>query len=478
MEFGHRRTVAYGRTAARRHRRSRVSAVHVLQRSGVRRRRRSGALGCEHDARLSRTAQRADRAGDGRVAPYGRLPQTRARQRRRPDADVRRDVGLRRQHRPRARFHRDVDAPAYFRRRRGADDVSYGRTLRPERSRESHVSPVCAGRGAPRRVRCDAPALLAETAPERRDEIEFYLDEAEAQILSGAAEPSRHAGRNRGGAGDSVGGRQRALRRGPQEAARDPSAAAEGIHAARQDGRLRRAFRKRSLDRSATIRVGDLLTDRANALAKGFAYGDESVSEEWLCRRQCRTQAVHIASKVFRFRRSSGWACPPSGVTRVKPGEHGLRLERPERRHLRRSTRSVGRPDAPPARRTTASRCAAAAVQPAQQAPDVGRQCGQPVRRSDPAPLDSRHRRAVGITQTAARRRRARGVSGVHGAVAVREHRNRDHHVLAGPDVLRLLRGEAVPRDRDVRLRAADRSAAQTRACRMAAVSVRKAADS
>ena len=137
--------------------------------------------------------------------------------------------------------------------------------------------------------------------------------------------------------------------------------------------------------------------------------------------------------------------------------------ERPERRHLWRSARSLGRPDAPAARRPAPPRRSAAAVQPAQQASDVGRKRGESVRRSDSAALDSGHRRAVGFAEAVARRRRARGVPGVHRTHAVREHRNRDHHVLAGPDVLRLLRGEAVPCDRDVRLRAADRGVAQAR---------------
>ena len=46
----------------------------------------------------------------------------------------------------------------------------------------------------------------------------------------------------------------------------------------------------------------------------------------WRCPPQCRMHRARPASKAFRFRLSNGWACRPNGASRVKPGEHGLRI--------------------------------------------------------------------------------------------------------------------------------------------------------
>ena len=146
--------------------------------------------------------------------------------------------------------------------------------------------------------------------------------------------------------------------------------------------------------------------------------------------------------------------------TRVRPGEHGLRFgdlnvgiygEVPEvwEDQTRRPRGALPRPGVPPLPYNLRSKY----QMWADSAANLYEEAIQ--RRWIPAtdvPWQT--------LEAAARGRRARGVSGLHGTVAVREHRNRDHRVLAGPDVVRLLRGEAVSRDRDVRLHAIDRRVA------------------
>ncbi len=84
VELGARYPVDRTQAAARRPRARDVPVVHVPHRGGVHRGRRADAMDGADESRLLRSENVPRHAGDGRGAPHGRVPQTRAGQRRRP----------------------------------------------------------------------------------------------------------------------------------------------------------------------------------------------------------------------------------------------------------------------------------------------------------------------------------------------------------------------------------------------------------
>ena len=101
---------------------------------------------------------------------------------------------------------------------------------------------------------------MSETAPERREEIQCYLDEAEAADSRRFAEPGRHADRFQRSAGDSAGGRQgQVRRRRAQAASRSAGARCRNTSSAsrstgfgdRFDNGRSTTVRRRSIDHAA-----------------------------------------------------------------------------------------------------------------------------------------------------------------------------------------------------------------------------------
>ena len=88
VELGARHPLGPARAAARRHRARGLPALHAAHRGRVHRRRPAGEVALAHQPRLPRGEALPGEPDLRRGAPHGRLPQARARQRRRADAGV------------------------------------------------------------------------------------------------------------------------------------------------------------------------------------------------------------------------------------------------------------------------------------------------------------------------------------------------------------------------------------------------------
>ena len=165
MEFRARHPVGRAQAAARRPRARDVPALHLSHRGRVHRRRRADALDEPHQPGLLRGQAVPRHPGDGRGAPHGRLPQARARQRRRIGQGQRlQRAGTEEDFRRAELLGADRPAASAGRGLR-ADDFSPGRVHRAEPRGPGNFPPLHAGRVAPRRLRHDASAHAAQVAP-------------------------------------------------------------------------------------------------------------------------------------------------------------------------------------------------------------------------------------------------------------------------------------------------------------------------
>ena len=86
---------------------------------------------------------------------------------------------------------------------------------------------------------------LAETEPDRKEEIHEYLDEGERSLVSGSQNPAARDSAQSESLSILLGGGQKNFDEGYRKAARDPQAAGEGVCPAHPLRRIRREVRER-----------------------------------------------------------------------------------------------------------------------------------------------------------------------------------------------------------------------------------------
>ena len=95
---------------------------------------------------------------------------------------------------------------------------------------------------------------MSETAPQRREEIQCYLDEAERQILAGSQNPAGTQTDSSEALAILLGGGKDKYDEGVRKLHCDPQTSGAGIHQARAFDRLRRSFRQRPFVAGRTVR--------------------------------------------------------------------------------------------------------------------------------------------------------------------------------------------------------------------------------
>ena len=156
--------------------------------------------------------------------------------------------------------------------------------------------------------------FLSETAPERREEIEFYLDEAEAQIMSGVQNPAGTQAETSEALAILLGGGKEHYDEGHKKLlVIRRRQLKEYMQRVKTAGFGARFENGRSTIPQQQSEARDL--ERANASLRGMSYGDETVSRDGCARSNAGAVGGAHRRRRCSGPRSSGWACPPNGAS-------------------------------------------------------------------------------------------------------------------------------------------------------------------